>query len=209
MTANAGGALEEYARDADGAAARWESIAFAELHHPVLHLIPAIPCSVLDIGAGTGRDAAHLASLGHRVVAVEPTDALRTAAIARHPSPRIEWLDDSLPELATLISGRPMFDLIMLTAVWMHLDAQQRQHAMLRLASMMRIGGTMIISLRHGPLPAGRRMFDVGADETIELARAQRLDAVLHMQTASMQPANRVAGVSWTRLAFVKSGETV
>jgi protein-L-isoaspartate O-methyltransferase len=209
MIANAEGTLAGYARDADIVAARWESIAFTELHHPVLHLIPTIPCRVLDIGAGSGRDAAHLAALGHRVVAVEPTDELRTAAIARHPSPRIEWLDDSLPELSALISRRPMFDLIMLTAVWMHLDTQQRQHAMPRLASMLRIGGTMIMSLRHGALPAGRRMFEVGAGEAIELARAQRLDAVLHTQTASMQPANRLAGVSWTRLAFVKSGETV
>ena len=207
MIANPEGALAEYARDADAVAARWESISFTELHHPVLHLIPATPCSVLDIGAGTGRDAAHLAALGHRVVAVEPIDELRTVAIARHPSPRIEWLDDSLPELATLTGRRQTFDLIMLTAVWMHLDEQQRQHAMPKLASMLRIGGTMIMSLRHGPLPTGRCMFDVGADETIALARAQQLDAVLHTQTASMQPANRLAGVSWTRLAFVRSGE--
>jgi hypothetical protein len=31
----------------------------------------------LDIGAGTGRDAAGFAALGHRVLAVEPTAALR------------------------------------------------------------------------------------------------------------------------------------
>jgi protein-L-isoaspartate O-methyltransferase len=209
VTANPKGALEGYAREADAVAARWESISFTELHHPVLHLIPATPGSVLDIGAGTGRDAAHLAAMGHRVVAIEPTDELRTAAIARHPSPGIEWLDDSLPDLAALIRRRQTFDLIMLTAVWMHLDTQQRQHAMSKLASMLRVGGTMIMSLRHGPLPAGRRMFDVGAEETIALARAQRLDAVLHAQTASMQPANRLAGVSWTRLAFVKSSEAI
>jgi SAM-dependent methyltransferase len=207
MTANPKSALDGYARDADALAGRWEDISFTELHQPVLHLFPAIPCSVLDIGAGTGRDAGQLAALGHRVVAVEPSDELRQAAIARHPSPRIEWLDDSLPEVASLVSRRQTFDLIMLTAVWMHLDAQQRRQAMPRLASMLRIGGTLIMSLRHGPVPAGRRMFDVGAEETIALAKVQRLDAVIHTRTASMQPANRLAGVTWTRLAFVKSGE--
>jgi hypothetical protein len=37
-----------------------------------------------------------LAAMGHRVVAVEPTAALRARAAILHPSPRIEWLDDSL-----------------------------------------------------------------------------------------------------------------
>ena len=40
-------------------------------------LIPATPSRVLDVGAGTGRDAAALAALGHSVVAVEPTPELR------------------------------------------------------------------------------------------------------------------------------------
>jgi protein-L-isoaspartate O-methyltransferase len=37
---------------------------------------------VLDIGSGTGRDAAGLAAMGHSVVAVEPTAELRIGAAA-------------------------------------------------------------------------------------------------------------------------------
>jgi protein-L-isoaspartate O-methyltransferase len=205
MTANPKSTLEGYAREAAALAGRWERISFTELHRPVLHLLPALPCTVLDIGAGTGRDAAHLAAMGHRVVAVEPTDELRTSAMALHPSPRIEWLDDSLPDLATVTSRPWTFDLIMLTAVWMHLDEEQRRQAMPTLASLLRMGGTMIMALRHGPLPAGRRMFDVSAEETIQLAQPYKLRSVLRVRTPSVQPANREAGVSWTRLAFVKA----
>jgi protein-L-isoaspartate O-methyltransferase len=64
-----------------------------------LHPIPASPGRILDIGSGTGRDAAWFASQDHRVVAIEPTNEMRIPAMALHPSPRIEWLDDSLPDL--------------------------------------------------------------------------------------------------------------
>ena len=43
---------------------RYEGISFAETHGSILHLIPPAPCHVLDIGAGTGRDAAGFAALG-------------------------------------------------------------------------------------------------------------------------------------------------
>jgi len=112
--------------------------------------------------------AASFAELGHSVVAVEPTDELRIPAMARHPSSSIEWLDDALPDLNSLLARAETFDLVMLSAVWMHLDASQRRHAMPRVASLIRTGGMMIMSLRHGPVPQGRRMFEVSADETIE-----------------------------------------
>ncbi|WP_204324597.1 class I SAM-dependent methyltransferase, partial [Stenotrophomonas maltophilia] len=66
----------------------------------ILHLVPAAPVRAIDIGAGTGRDAAALAARGHRVLAVEPTAELLAEARRLHPSALIEWLDDGLPELA-------------------------------------------------------------------------------------------------------------
>ena len=64
---------------------QYESIPFADAHRAVLDLIPAMPGRVLDIGSGTGRDAAWFAGRGHSVVAVEPTDAMRLPAMALHP----------------------------------------------------------------------------------------------------------------------------
>jgi hypothetical protein len=142
--------------------------------------------------------------LGHRVVAVEPTDALRLPAMALHPSPLIEWLDDSLPELASLQTRGETFDAVMLTAVWMHLDEAQRRRAMPNVAALVRESGVVIMKIRHGPVPAGRRMFEVTPEETIELARMQNLHAVLNARTESSQAANRAAGVTWSNLAFVK-----
>ena len=199
---------EGYAEEADALFDRYENIPAVEAHRAILHLIPTAPGRVLDIGSGTGRDAAWLAGCGHRVVAVEPTDAMRLRAMALHPLPGIEWLDDSLPELATLRRRGEQFDLVMLTAVWMHLDAKQRRRAMPNLGSLVRDGGTVIMTLRHGPMPRGRRMFDVSAEETVELADTQRLQPVLNLRTESVQGPNRNAGVTWTHLAFVKRSES-
>jgi SAM-dependent methyltransferase len=195
---------EGYAEEAEELFALYESIPAAEAHRAVLHLIPAPPASVLDIGSGTGRDAAWFAARGHCVVAIEPTDAMRVPAMALHPSPRIEWLNDSLPDLAIIRARGETFDLVMLTAVWMHLDQAQRRQAMPNLASLVSDGGLMIMKLRHGPVPSGRRMFEVSADETIELARKQNLHPVLNVLTKSGQPQNRAAGVTWTNLAFAR-----
>ena len=199
---------EGYADEAEELFKLYEAIPAADAHRAVLHLIPAAPSSVLDIGSGTGRDAAWFAAQGHRVVAVEPTDALRLPSMALHPSPLIEWLDDSLPDLAMLQGRGESFDVVMLTAVWMHLDAQQRRQAMPNIASLVQEGGTMIMLIRHGPVPPGRRMFEVSAEETIELARMQDLHPVLNMRVESTQEANRVAGITWTSLAFVKAKES-
>src|SRR6202171_2921706 len=141
---------EGYAEEAEELFKLYESIPAADLHRAVLHLIPAAPRRVLDIGSGTGRDAAWFAAQGHHVVAVEPTDAMRIPAMALHPSPRIEWLNDSLPELASLRTRGETFDLVMLTAVWMHLDEAQRRRAMPNLAALVRPGGTVIMRIRHG-----------------------------------------------------------
>jgi len=194
---------EGYAETAGRFAERAESVSFAKLHAKVLHLMPPPPGSVLDIGSGTGRDAAQFAAMGYRVVAAEPVVELRTKAQELHPSRQIEWLDDSLPDLTTLVAREAQFDLIMLTAVWMHLDAAQRRHAMPRLACLLRPQGVMILSLRHGPVPVGRLMYEVSADETAALAGNEGLRPRLRLEDQPSQLAGK-SDVTWTLLAFAK-----
>jgi SAM-dependent methyltransferase len=196
---------EGYGQEVQALFERAERIAFAEKHAPVLHLMPIAPSRVLDVGAGTGRDAADFAAMGHRVLAVEPTFELRTRASALRASPLIEWLDDSLPDLTATVARGETFDLVLLSAVWMHLDEDQRRRAMSNIARLARTDGVVILSLRHGPVPAGRRMFEVSGAETIRLAQAGGLRLAVNAQVESVQPANRLAGVTWTLLGFVKT----
>jgi SAM-dependent methyltransferase len=191
---------EGYAEEAEALVKQYETVSFAEVHRQVIHLIPAAPSRILDIGAGTGRDAAGFAAMGHRVTAVEPTAELRRRAKSLHPEPQIQWLDDSLPDLARLPERGKTFDVVMLTAVWMHLDEPQRRRAMPRVAGLVRAGGLMMLSLRHGPVPPGRRMFEVTADETIRLAQEHGLRVILKYDDQDGLLGR--PGVTWTRLAF-------
>ena len=74
----------------------------------------------------------------------------------------------------------------MLTAVWMHLDEAQRQLAMSNISTLVRNGGIVIMSLRHGPIPPGRRMFEVPLQETRTLA--QRAEPLLHPLNREAEP---------------------
>ncbi|MGE8612445.1 MAG: class I SAM-dependent methyltransferase [Achromobacter veterisilvae] len=168
MTAVSG--TQGYGENAAALADQYESIAFADVHRDVAHLIPAAPARIADIGAGSGRDAAALARMGHAVVAAEPTPELLREGRRRHALPNLEWVDDALPGLAVLRGQGRVFDVIMLTAVWMHLDADERRQGMEALAALLAPRGQILMSLRHGPVPPGRRMFEVSARETIALA---------------------------------------
>ena len=102
MTSAQVSGTEGYADEAEELFRLYESIPAADAHRAVLHLIPAAPARVLDIGSGTGRDAAWFAG---QAIAWSPSSRPTRCAFRRWrciPRPRIEWLDDSLPDLALL-----------------------------------------------------------------------------------------------------------
>ncbi|MGL4637052.1 MAG: class I SAM-dependent methyltransferase [Beijerinckiaceae bacterium] len=166
---------EGYSEHAEALIQQYESVPFQVAHSDRLHLYPAHPSLVLDVGAGTGRDAAALAAMGHTVVAVEPTKELREFGSMRHASPAITWLDDHLPALPATVMLGQSFDLILLTAVVMHLDVNERKAAFAVLASLLAPKGQLVFSLRYGPVPEGRVMFDVPDSEIQALAHANGL----------------------------------
>lgn len=203
----ASAAIADYDANAARLASQWRALDPREVHAPVLHLLPATPSRILDIGAGAGGDAAWFASQGHTVLAVEPADGLRRAGVANHPSSCIEWLDDALPDLASLMARRETFDLVMISAVWAHLDHDQRARAMPNVAAQVAPGGRLIMSIRNGWTLPKRPTWDAKPEETIRLAEAEGLALILNVMTDSIQALNRANGVTWTRLAFERRRE--
>ncbi|WP_280669326.1 MULTISPECIES: class I SAM-dependent methyltransferase [unclassified Kitasatospora] len=189
-----------YGPAADELAQQYESVTFDEVHRDALRWFPPAPSRIADIGAGTGRDAAALAELGHRVTAVEPTPELRAIGRRLHAGSAIDWVDDVLPALDRLAGA---FDLVLLTAVWMHLDRSERLDAMRRIRELLADGGRVVITLRHGPVPPGRRMFDVTVAETLELAERFGLHELDVSGRADLHGRD---GVSWSTVVLV-SGE--
>lgn len=191
-----------YGETATERVAQYEAVTFEQVHREVLHLFPEQPADILDVGAGTGRDAAALAARGHRLVAAEPTAELRLAGERLHAGRGIRWVDDALPGLAGLGTAGERFDLILLSAVWMHLTADERPSAMDALARLLAPGGRVVLSLRYGPVPPGRRMFTVPADETVGQAHERGLRLLVRTPRADLHDR---PGVSWTILAFESS----
>ena len=150
---------EGYGETADALVKQYESLSFTDVHRDTLHLIPPTPSRVLDVGAGTGRDAAALAALGHTVVAVEPTPELRAHGQRLHREAAITWIDDSLPDLNKVHARGERFDLVMLTAVWMHLDSGQCERAMAGIAGLLQPGGLSGAPGRGDDGPAARQPF--------------------------------------------------
>lgn len=190
-----------YGANAAALASQYESIAFAEVYRDLLHLFPVQASAVLDIGAGSGRDAAELARRGHKVVAVEPTAELRHEGQKIHRALPIEWVDDHLPTLGSLRRTKRRFDVVLLTAVWMHLDPEERNAAMEAIAELTAESGEIFMSLRHGPIPQGRRMFDVSANDTTRLAARHGLRCDCEIEREDMLGRS---DVRWSFLALRK-----
>ncbi|MBM4073916.1 MAG: class I SAM-dependent methyltransferase [Planctomycetes bacterium] len=122
-------AIRWYDANAEDVSRRYESVAAEIVHGWLVDLLPSAPALVLDVGAGTGRDAAWLASRGLEVVAVEPSRPMLAEGQRLHPSPSIRWISDSLPDLDKLFRLGLSFDLILLSAVWMHVPPADRARA--------------------------------------------------------------------------------
>ncbi len=188
-----------YERHAQQLTSTYEAIPSGRIHSLLQGLLPTSPALILDVGAGSGRDAAWLATLGHDVVAVEPATAMRAEAARLHPEPRIRWLDDRLPDLAATLRLGLTFDLILLSAVWMHLASTDRPRALRKLVILLKPGGLLVMSLRHGPSEPERGMHPVSLAELEELARGHGLVAAFTYESPDAQGR---AGVTWTSVAL-------
>lgn len=190
-----------YDLEAESLARQYESKSFEEIHSEIIDLLPEDPGLVLDIGAGSGRDAAWFAAQGHEVVAVEPAPRMREVAGSLHPSSRIRWFDDQLPALENVFRTGLTFDLIWLSAVWMHVPPTSRQRAFRKLVTLLRPGGRIMVSLRQGPPPDDREMYATHADEVEKLARCHGL-AVVRVTRANDRLGRE--GVTW-QTAFLQA----
>lgn len=193
--------MSQFDRDAEQLARQYESVSFEQVHRAVLDLIPPRPARLLDVGAGSGRDAAALAIRGHAVTAVEPSTAMRQGASTLHPGLGIEWIDDSLPWLASLRNRGGSFDLILVSAVWMYLDDRDRETAIEALTDLLAPDGLLIVSLRHGATRSDAVGSDVPDDEVLTMARRHGLDRL--RQTNARDALERSA-LWWTTLVFQK-----
>ena len=126
---------------------------------------------ILDVGAGVGRDARYFAEQGLTVVAVEPASEFVRLGRSYTKGSSVQWLQDTLPDLDRVIALQMKFDLVLLSAVWMHVPPSQRDRAFRKLSNLLKPGGVIVITLRHGPNNDSRKMYEVSGAEVELLAR--------------------------------------
>jgi SAM-dependent methyltransferase len=164
-------AIPYYNTHAPALAQQYEALPAASVHSWLVDLLPKTKTLALDVGAGSGRDAAWLASLGFEVIAVEPSAGMRAEAQRLHHSAQIQWLDDSLPDFQVTQRLGLSFDVILLSAVWMHLPPADRPRAFRKLITLLKPGGLLALTLRLGPAAPERAMFEVSEHEIETLAK--------------------------------------
>lgn len=194
--------LRGYAADARELIPNFEGISTLDVLAPVAELLPSAPVRILDVGAGTGRDAAWFAGRGHRVTAVEPVRELREIGRGLHPSPNIRWVDDRLPDLERVRAIGEKYDAVILVAVWQHLRPRDRTAALRTLAALAAPSGRLFLSIRHGPGSPKRPCFPASPERVIAGAEALGLALARRRRAPSLQQKNRDAGVTWTWLCF-------
>ncbi|MFP4227734.1 MAG: methyltransferase domain-containing protein [Salinivenus sp.] len=175
--------MSVYDQRTDDFLTRYERVRTTEIHDNWLPLLPTTQLLILDVGAGSGRDAAWFAEQDHEVVAVEPADALRRRAQGIHSSPRIQWIDDHLPALDTVHDLDYKFDVILLSAVWMHVPPSDRKRAFRKLAELLKPGGHFVITLRSEQPDDERTTYPTSIAELRDLSRSFALEFLEDAQT--------------------------
>jgi SAM-dependent methyltransferase len=195
--------LDEYAAATTGTfVERSEAVSSEKLFGPFIDMFPPPPARIVDIGAGTGRDAAWLSQRGYEVTAVEPVAALREVGMSLHATDGIDWREGTLPNLVLSLAPERGFDVALLSAVWQHLDDRDRARSMPNIADLTATGGLVLISLRQGFSASIPTLHQASVDATVDLASAHGLRVERQVRIESMQAADRAAGVYWTWLAF-------
>ncbi|SBT15793.1 Ubiquinone biosynthesis O-methyltransferase [Vibrio celticus] len=153
---------------------QYNSVTFETVHKSWQAYWPLVGDKVLDVGAGCGRDALWMHKAGADVIAIEPSVSLREQG-SKYTGPSVTWIDDSLPSLSRTENLGMRFDLILVSAVWMHLAPSHRERAFRKLSNLLAPNGKLVITLRHGEFQDSRQGYEVSVEELERLSKNSAL----------------------------------
>jgi len=195
--------MKYYSENAKQLCEQYDSLAPGNVHQSWKHLIENKKGIALDIGAGSGRDARWLAEKDWDVVAVEPCNELREIGKPKIPlSGSVTWVDDRLPELSKTKNLDYRFNLILVSAVWMHLPLIKRERAFRKITDLLAPDGLLVITLRHGTdheENTKRKFHPVSREELENFARQRAIIPVSSSQETDKLNRNEV---EWETCVF-------
>lgn len=169
-------ALDYFNDRAKELAAQYNALNREKVHADLLEKLPAGEAlRVLDIGAGSGADAAMFAKRGYHVVAAEPADALRAEGKKTFKDKKIEWTDEALPEFGGAVAAAAPYDVVTSVGVLQYLDKEDRINALKKIFSLVANGG--FVELQY-PTPASREhQFTIRHNEIADVLKAFNQEA--------------------------------
>jgi SAM-dependent methyltransferase len=166
---------------------------------------------VLDIGAGTGRDASRLLKLGIDAHSVEPSAEMRKCALAAHPELDGRLFEGELPRgMPGSIAGK--YNGIILSAVLMHVPDTDLFDAAFAVRDLLVDSGKLLLSIpaERGDVPAGQdrdrlgRLMIIRSPAQVKLL-FERLGFTVESEWSSADASGR-EGILWVTLLFRYSG---
>jgi SAM-dependent methyltransferase len=182
---------------------KYEQVGFEAVHSDLLGLIAGQTGSALDVGCGSGRDAAWLARHRWRVTAVDPSIAMLEGAKRIHRSLRIRWIKDGLPKLEKVVSLGTAYDLVLLSAVWMHIPENRQAESAATVARLTAHGGIVNLTIRSGAGEPERGFHDTDVDL---LAAKFAGHGVLPVNDVTDSDSFDREGVVWRKLTLRRTG---
>jgi len=134
--------IEYYERSAAQFAQETFALNMEALYKPFLARLPR-GGRILDAGCGSGRDAAHFASLGYQVAAFDASPAMVVEARKR------TGLDVRCLTFQE-IDFNEVFDGVWACASLLHVPHEEMPGVLRRLAAVLRHGGVLYVSYKHG-----------------------------------------------------------
>ncbi len=150
---------------------QYDSVGFEDVHPELIEYFSSPPGKILDIGAGSGRDAAWLQKVGYEVIAVEPSEEMRIAGQRKNQN--VIWIDDKLPHLKKISADNGAFDAILISGVFMFLDKCDQQNSLKRLKQLLKTGGRMFLLVRFGSAEPERGLYDIDKKDLLNLIASE------------------------------------
>ncbi len=151
-----------YHKKATELAPKYLSKPFEEVHKSLSQCLPSIiknpNARILDVGVGAGRDAKRLTALATKTHNTKNNSQTLATKPAKAPSQlrqnatqglNTAWLKDRLPALSNITKQEVSADLILLSAVSMHIPMGDHACLMRKHANIYKPGSKIEISLLH------------------------------------------------------------
>lgn len=168
-----------YNQHADQLAKRYLAKNFVQVHGSWMHILDTVlnkpQLLILDVGAGAGRDSKYLAQQGARVVAVEPASELARIGMEQTKWLNVDWVNDSLPHLPICVDKHRLFDLVLLSDVWVYLPDEERANSLNTLVSLLKPQGKIVITLRQSGASDEQIIHTASVNELVGLAHIEGL----------------------------------